>query len=104
MIQMGRNQPMTFEKHCEESIRQFGKPYEEIHKWLDEFAGTPEYGMRHRKKRHHEQGIRVAGKLFGEEGIQVARQHIISDLKEEGWTESDRFPRDEEDYLKMGLF
>jgi hypothetical protein len=101
---MGKEPAMTFEKHCEESIRLFGRPYEEIYKWLDEFAGTPEYGMRHRKKRHHEQGIRETGKLFGKEAGKVARQHIISDLREEGWTESDHFPRDEEDYLKMGLF
>jgi hypothetical protein len=46
------------EKHCEESIQLFGKPYAEIHKWLDEFAGSKEYGYRHRRKRHHEDGIR----------------------------------------------
>jgi hypothetical protein len=34
----------------------------------------------------------------------VARQHIISDLNEEGWTEQDHFPVDERDYVKMGLF
>ena len=50
----------TFEKHCEESIRLFGKPYGEVHNWLDEFQGTPEYKMRHRRKRHHEAGIRQA--------------------------------------------
>jgi len=43
---------MTFEKHCEESIRLFGKPYEEVHRWLDEFAGSKKYGMRHRKVRY----------------------------------------------------
>ena len=42
--------------------------------------------------------------LFGEEAGKVARQHIISDLKEEGWTENDPFPRDERDYVDMGLF
>jgi len=26
------------------------------------------------------------------------------DLKEEGWTENDRFPKNEEDYVKMGFF
>lgn len=94
----------TFEQHCEESRRLFGKAYEEVHHWLDEFAGTKPYGMRHRRKRHHEQGIARAAALFGEEAARVARQHIISDLKEEGWTERDHFPRDEEDYVKMGLF
>lgn len=94
----------TFEKHCEESIKLFGLPYEEVHLWLDEFQGTPQYKMRHRKKRHHEAGIKQAIELFGEIGGKVARQHIISDLKEEGWTEKDHFPLDEADYVKMGLF
>jgi hypothetical protein len=42
--------------------------------------------------------------LFGEAAGPVARQHIITDLKEEGWTEADHFPTDEQDDVKMGLF
>jgi len=72
---------VTFEEHCEESIRLFGKPYEELHRWLDEFMGAPGLGARHRKIRHHEAGIRKAVKLFGQEVGKVARQHIISDFK-----------------------
>jgi len=94
----------SFEKHCQESIELFGAAYEEVHLWLDEFQGTPELGFRHRRKRHHEAGIKEAVKIFGEDAGPVARQHIISDLKEEGWTESDPFPKDEEHYVKMGLF
>jgi hypothetical protein len=93
-----------FEDHCAESIRLFGKPFEEVHRWLDEVAGTPEYGFRHRRKRHHESGIREVVTLFGPEAGEVARRHIISDLREEGWTEQDHFPRDETDYVKMGLY
>ncbi|MCK4390614.1 MAG: hypothetical protein KAV83_10320 [Desulfobacterales bacterium] len=95
---------MTFEEHCEESMRLFGKPYEDVHKWLDEFMGASGLGARHRRIRHHEAGIREAMTLFGAEAGKVARQHIISDLNMEGWTEEDRFPLDEEDYVKMGLF
>jgi len=95
---------MTFQQHCEESQRLFGKRYEEVHRWLDEFMGKPGYGMRHRRKRHHEVGIRQAAELFGKETGEVARRHIVSDLKEEGWTESDPFPRDEEHYIRIGLF
>jgi len=94
----------SFENHCQESFNLCGQPYEEIHLWLDEFAGKPPYGMRHRKKRHHEAGIKQAIELFGETAGKVARQHIISDLKEEGWMEKDHFPVDEADYVKMGLF
>lgn len=95
---------MRFEDHCEESIRLFGKPYEEVHLWLDEFAGKPPYGMRHRKLRHHLEGIKEVEKLFSEEAALAAKAHIISDLKLEGWKETDRFPVDERDYVKMGFF
>jgi uncharacterized protein YcaQ len=94
----------TFEEHCQESISLFGKPYEKVHLWLDHFMGTEQYRMRHRKVRHHQAGINQVIERFGEEAGEVARQHIISDLKEEGWTETDPFPKDQEDYIKMGLF
>jgi hypothetical protein len=94
----------TFDEHCAESLNTCGRAFAEVHHWLDEFAGTPEYGFRHRRKRHHEAGIREVVELFGYEAAQAARQHIITDLKQEGWTENDRFPRDEADYVKMGLF
>lgn len=95
---------MTLEQHSEESKRLFGKRYEEVHLWLDHFMGKEGYGWRHRKVRHHEEGIRQVIELFGDEAGQVARQHIISDLKEEGWKESDPFPKDEAHYVQMGLF
>ena len=96
---------MTLEEHCKKSEKLFGKPCEEVHKWLDEFSGEPGIEMRHRRIRHHEAGIREVMELFGEEAGKVARQHIISDLKEEGWNESEHpFPRDEAHYVNMGLF
>lgn len=95
---------MKYQEHCEESMRLFGKPYIDLHHWLDEFAGSKEYGFRHRKKRHHLAGIHEAIILFGHEVEPVARQHIVSDLKEEGWTEHDHFPIDEQDFQSMGLF
>ena len=95
---------MTFEEHCSESIELFGKPFEEVHRWLDEFAHSEKYGMRHRKVRHHLQGMKEVVELFGEEAGRAAKQHIISDLKMEGWTESDPFPKNEKDYVRMGLF
>lgn len=94
----------SLDYHCEESERLFGKPFEEVHRWLDEFMGKPGLGMRHRKKRHHEAGIREVERLFGEEAARAARQHVITDLRTEGWKKGDYFPKDEEDYLKMGLF
>lgn len=94
----------TFETHCAESARLFGDPLPEVHRWLDEFAGAPGIGMRHRRKRHHLAGIEEAVRLFGEPARAVARRHIVTDLEEEGWTERGRFPADERDYVRMGLF
>lgn len=51
------------------------------------------------------EGIQTVRELFGETAFLAARQHIISDLKEEGWNEEENmFPRDEQDYTRMGLF
>lgn len=95
---------MKHEAHCAESLSLFGAEWEEVHFWLDAFAGKPPYGMRHRRVRHHLAGIEEIRKLFGDDAVAVTIQHIKSDLKEEGWTESDHFPDDEKDYVRMGLF
>ncbi len=95
---------MKLQDHCRESRELFGEEFEEVHRWLDEYAGSPQYGYRHRRVRHHEAGIVQVGKLFGDRAMEAARRHILSDLQEEGWTEGDPFPRDEAHYVQMGLF
>jgi hypothetical protein len=94
----------SFDYHCQESIELFGAPFPEVHKWLDEFAGQEPYGMKHRHLRHHEEGIAEVGMLFGNEAEVVARQHVISDIKQEGWKESDPFPKSAEHYKRIGLW
>jgi hypothetical protein len=95
---------MKFEEHCAESIRLFGKPFGDVHIWLDEFAGSPEFGYKHRKVRHHLEGVKQIRKMFGDQAAEVAMQHIKSDLKQEGWTEEDKFPKNESEYKSMGLY
>ena len=63
----------SFEQHCQEATAQFGNPYAEVHQWLDKFAGQPPYGMRHRKKRHHQAGIDEVRRMWGDESAAVAR-------------------------------
>lgn len=94
----------TIEEHCKESLLLFGKNFARVHSWLDEFAGKHPYGMRHRKLRHHEDGIQAVIVLFGIEAGPVARQHIESDLREEGWKPNDPFPKNEKDYIRIGFF
>jgi hypothetical protein len=92
------------EEHLTESITFFGTGFADVHRWLDEFAGKPPYGMRHRKLRHHQAGIEQVRHKWGDLAAEAARQHIISDLKTDGWKQGDPFPRDEADYVRIGLF
>jgi len=94
----------SFTEHCAETTLALGHPFEEVHRWLDEFAGKPPHGMRHRKLRHHLAGIERVRKLWGDQAAAAARLHIIADLKQEGWTEDQPFPKDEDHYKRMGLF
>ena len=61
--------------------------------------------MKHRRMRHHISGLKEVARIFGDEADKAARQHIIiSDIKEEGSTETDPFPKDERHYVEMCLF
>ena len=95
---------MTFEEHCQKSVRLFGNPYEHIHLWLDEFAGTAKYGYRHRRKRDHAEGMCRAVRDDVASGNLLSFRAKQCDLIQEGWTEKDCFPRDEADYVRMGLY
>ena len=95
---------MRFLDHCRQASETFGRPYMHVHKWLDEFAGKPPHGMKHRRFRHHEAGIAEVRLKWGEQAAQAARQHIEADLAQEGWKPSDRFPVDEADYVRMGFY
>jgi hypothetical protein len=94
----------SFQQHCAEAQQKFGKPYGEVHQWLDEFAGKPPYGMRHRRKRHHLAGIEEVRQMWGDEAAEAARQHILSDLKMVGWRDIDPFPESEQHYAELCLF
>lgn len=95
---------MTFLEHCEQAEKTFGNRFDYVHNWLDEFAGKPPHGMRHRKFRHHLEGIETIRKLWGDDAALAARQHIESDLAQEGWTKKDHFPKNQIEYMRMGLF
>ncbi len=76
----------------------------DVHNWLDEFAGKPPHKMRHRRFRHHEEGIAEVRRLWGDEAALAARQHIEADLSQEGWKPGDPFPKSEKDYVRMGFY
>ncbi len=76
---------MDFEHHCKEAEKKYGARYEKVHTWLDEFASLYPLHLKykHRKHRHHKEGVEEARKLFGDIGALVAEQHIL--LDNEGW-------------------
>jgi hypothetical protein len=85
----------SFAEHCAETTAVLGESFEEVHLWLDEFAGQPPHGMRHRKLRHHLAEIEQLRKLYCDDAAAAARLHSIADLKQEGWTEDVPFPMEE---------
>jgi DNA-binding GntR family transcriptional regulator len=94
---------MKLEDHEQMTIQLLGEPFTAVHLWLDELF--PRIGARHRRVRHHLQGIVEVRRRWGNVAAEAARLHIIDDLKGEGWVEGkDRIPADEADYIKMGLF
>ena len=103
---------MKHKEHCEESIRLFGKPFAEVHSWLDEFSHLPDgiggirFNAYHRRHRHHLAGAEQIKEMFGQEAYAVAIRHIISDfVSGEGFKEGrDTIPKDEKDYIRMGFF
>ena len=89
--------------HALEAESTFGKPFTEVHYWLDAFHDVPGYGgVAHRRKRHHLAGIAEVRRMWGDVAAQVARQHIMADLKQVGWTGP--FPMNEKHCERMGLW
>lgn len=72
---------MNLEEHCKRSENLFGDRHEEVHLWLDEYAknysNSEKY--KHRKYRHHQEGVEEARKIFGDLGAKVAEDHIRAD-------------------------
>lgn len=93
----------SLQEHCAETVEAMGQPYMQVHKWLDEWHSVPGYGgLAHRRKRHHMAGIMEVRRMWGEEAAEAARLHILSDLKQVGWTGT--FPINEQHCQKLGLW
>jgi len=67
----------SFEEHCEDCIRELGKPYQGVHIWLDELF--KKLGPKHRDARHHIGGVEEVRKKWGDESARAAEIHIMKD-------------------------
>jgi hypothetical protein len=68
---------MTKQEHEKDTIEKFGKPFSEIHDFLDEYHSV--YGGKHRFKRHNKECVEIIRKSFGETEALVAENHIKMD-------------------------
>lgn len=67
----------SLDEHCADCLKELGKDYKEVHRWLDELFCK--LGPKHRSARHHEGGVRMAIEKFGVEGGKAAKIHIRKD-------------------------
>ena len=70
--------------HCEDCERLLGKPYKEVHEWLDYYAKKYNpfiYLEYHRKFRHNEKALDEKFKEWGFYKQLAAKIHIIRDCE-----------------------
>lgn len=67
----------SIEEHSKDCVYYLGKPFTEVHEWLDEFYATK--GFRHRIMRHHVEGVEEARRKWGDRAATAAQIHIIKD-------------------------
>ena len=66
-----------FDRHCRDCELILGKRHEDVNRWLDELMR--QYGIMHRRYRHHWGGVREVQARFGDEGAKAAIVHIVRD-------------------------
>ncbi len=71
---------MKLEEHEQQSVEVFGKPWTEVHVFLDQFHHMFR-GAEHRRVLHHTMGVNEVVRRFGEQARPVAELHIKEDWK-----------------------
>ena len=68
---------MEIGQHTDSCIRKFGKPFYEVHRFLDQYYQA--YGLGHRRLLHHRLGVELIVKQFGESARGPAELHVRED-------------------------
>ncbi|WDP89303.1 MAG: hypothetical protein HUN04_06000 [Desulfobacter sp.] len=78
---------MKREEHEQRSIEMFGKPFSEVHAFLDQYFAM--FGPYHRIVLHHRRGLELMNQQIPGPVRQVGEGHIIDDLGfiPEDWTD-----------------
>ena len=66
-------------EHTSDCQRLLGQPWPEVHTYLDRYFTT--YGQAHRLLLHHQLGVDLIIKRFGEAARPAAELHILRDLE-----------------------
>ena len=82
---------MNQQQHEQACREEFGKPYSEVHEFLDRYYAEFR-GINHRILLHHRLGIELAVQQFGEDARAPAEQHIRLDwgFIPNSWEDLDR--------------
>lgn len=91
-------------QHADSCMKKFGKPYYEIHNFLDQYH--EEYGIIHRIFFHHKLGLEIIVGEFGEASRDIAALHIREDIDgelPEDWSYFGPLPPDDSERVKKEL-
>lgn len=89
-----------------------GKPWHQVHHWLDQLAhpdrlvGGKTFNPHHRKHRHNREGIEQIRAWYGDDAARAAELHILDDCfgpHEHTDKQRDQIPVDESDYVFRGV-
>ena len=109
---------MKLKEHCQRCIDILGKPFDEVHYWLDELANKPSHlrdkwkidinhigpiNPYHRRHRHNQKGVEYIRLIYGDDAAKAAELHIVDDLFNGDLSKVTDIPADERDYVKKGF-
>jgi hypothetical protein len=68
--------------HEKDCINRLGKPYNHVHRFLDQYAKQYHGSKRHRKHLHNKKGLSIIKNKWGQKAYQAGKIHLWRDRKE----------------------
>lgn len=87
---------MHISNHEQRCVKKLGKPFTDVHVFLDQFAHKYGMSLVHRMILHHQLGVALVGLLIGPEAMHAARLHVVDDVR--------RIPAGPEWFLKLPAY
>lgn len=66
-------------QHCADCELKLGKPFPEVHTWLDALYDSRSGDLGHRAARHHMEGVEEVRRMWGDDAARAAKLHIMLD-------------------------